>query len=224
MGGRVWGWSGSFSDMLRGVIFDFHNTLVTARSLEDWLRDCGADEVTTARVLPVLASVWQRAAQRDPDTTWDLDPAMHRQVFTQVLVEDANCPVYLAERLYQSMPEQWVLVAGVKSLLGTLHTRGVKVALLSNIAIDPRARLGELGLLQYLDAVVLSYEEGLTKPDPVLFERTLARLGVGPHECVMIGDSPLADGGASRAGIASIVIPVVQGIPDLTLATQLLTA
>lgn len=78
--------------------------------------------------------------------------------------------------------------------------------------------------MQYLDAVVLSYEEGLTKPDPVLFERTLARLGVGPHECVMIGDSPLADGGASRAGIASIVIPVAQGIPDLTLATQLLTA
>lgn len=149
---------------------------------------------------------------------------MHRRVFTQVLVEDANCPVDLAERLYQSMPDQWVLVAGAESLLGTLHTRGVKVALLSNIAIDPRARLDELGLLQYLDVVVLSYEEGLTKPDPVLFERTLARLGVGPGECVMVGDSPLADGGASGAGIASIVIPVVQGIPDLTLASQLLTA
>lgn len=210
--------------MLRGVIFDFHNTLVTARSLEDWLRDCRADDATSARVLPVLAGVWQRAAQRHPDTAWDLEPALHRQVFTQVLVEDANCPVDLADRLYQSMPDQWVPAAGAEPLLQTLHTRGTKIALLSNIAIDPRARLDELGLLQYLDVVVLSYEEGLTKPDPVLFERTLVRLGVGPDECVMVGDSPLADGGASSAGIASIVIPVVQGVPDLMLATQLLTA
>lgn len=52
--------------MVRGVIFDFHNTLVTAASMTDWLADAGGDPATTARVLPVLGEVWSRAGMRFP--------------------------------------------------------------------------------------------------------------------------------------------------------------
>lgn len=150
--------------MLRGVIFDFRNTLVAAASLTDWLTSAGADPETTIRVLPTLEDVWSRASLRFPGPEWDLDPALHRQAFTQVLVEDAACPAELAERLYASMPQQWTAVAGAVELLERLHGRGVRTALLSNIALDPRPRLAELGLLQHLDVVVLSFQEGLYRP------------------------------------------------------------
>jgi len=209
--------------MVRGVIFDFHNTLVTAASLTDWLTGAGADPATTARVLPVLGEVWSRAGARFPGAQWDLDPSLHRRAFTQVLVEDAACPPELAEQLYISMPEQWAPAPGAVELLQNLHTHGIRTALLSNIALDPRPRLEQLGLLPHLDVVMLSFEEGLVKPDPALYARALDRLGLEAHECVMVGDSPAADGGAAHAGIASLIIPLGGTGPDLSLAARLLT-
>lgn len=120
------------------------------------------------------------------------------------------------------MPEQWAPAPGAMKLLQDLHTHGVRTALLSNIAVDPRPRLEQLGLLQHLDVVMLSFEEGLVMPDPALYARALDRLGLEAHECVMVGDSPTADGGAAYAGIASLVIPLRSTGPDLSLAARLL--
>jgi HAD superfamily hydrolase (TIGR01450 family) len=45
--------------------------------------------------------------------------------------------------------------------------------------------------------------EVVGKPEPILFRIGAERLGIGPGQCMMIGDNPLTDGaGASRAGIA----------------------
>lgn len=209
--------------MLRAAIFDFHNTLVMGASLSAWLADAGADSVTATRVLPVLTQVWSRAGQRFPGASWDLDPALHHQAFTQVLVEDAACPAELAERLYASMPAQWIPAPGALELLKDLHCRGVRTGLLSNIAVDPRSKLDEIGLLQYLDVVMLSFEEGLVKPNPEIFTRMLDRLGVKAHECLMVGDSPSVDGGSTDAGIASLIIPQSRTGPDLSLAACFFT-
>ena len=45
------------------------------------------------------------------------------------------------------------------------------------------------------------------KPGPLLFERACARLGIAPHEAVMIGDNPETDGeGALQLGIRPILV------------------
>ena len=43
------------------------------------------------------------------------------------------------------------------------------------------------------DVVVISGEVGLRKPEPEIFERALARAGVGAREAAYVGDSPEFD-------------------------------
>ena len=214
--------------MLRAVIFDFHNTIVRADSLSAWVaqaaRAVGAPQAPSDNIVPVLRSVWSRAALRYPDTSWDLDPVLHRSAFEEVLTEESSCSDVLAAALYDWMPSCWVAADGAVDLLGHLDASGVRLGLVSNIAIDIRPRLDALGMLRHFDTVVLSYEVGLVKPDVRIFEHVLATLDVSPSECLMVGDSPSADGGAAQAGISTMIIPVIDDRPQLSVVARLTSA
>ncbi|MGH9408154.1 MAG: HAD-IA family hydrolase, partial [Vicinamibacterales bacterium] len=46
---------------------------------------------------------------------------------------------------------------------------------------------------------------GVSKPDPLIFQIALDRLGIAPPDAIMVGDSWAADiTGAARAGIAAV--------------------
>lgn len=137
-------------------------------------------------------------------------------------MHESACPAAVASALYDAMPGRWVAVEGATPLMQSLVARGVRLGIVSNIGVDIRPRLKQLGMLQFLDTIVLSYEIGLVKPDARIFERAVTGLGVSPSECIMVGDSPLSDGGAIGAGICSIVVPVVEDTPQLSLVAALL--
>jgi len=59
-------------------------------------------------------------------------------------------------------------------------------------------------LRHLFDAVILSGEEGMTKPNPEIFELAADRLGVDASECVMIDDIQENCAGADVAGMRSI--------------------
>jgi putative hydrolase of the HAD superfamily len=82
------------------------------------------------------------------------------------------------------------MVAAVR----TLRTAGLPLALLSN-NVAPMERTGRLGeLLALFDAVVQSSVEGVRKPEPEIYRRTLARLSAAagrtivPAECAYLDD------------------------------------
>ena len=56
-------------------------------------------------------------------------------------------------------------------------------------------------MLQRFDALVLSCEEGLIKPSPELYRRTLQRLGVAPERAAFFDDVPRYAEGARTVGI-----------------------
>lgn len=216
---------GQDANVLRAVIFDFHNTIVRADSLSAWVakaaRAVGAPQAPSADIVPILRNVWSRAALRYPDTSWDLDPVLHRSTFEQILTEESSCSDVLAAALYDQMPSCWVAADGAVDLLGHLHASGVRLGLVSNIAIDIRPRLDALGLLRHFDTVVMSYQVGFVKPDVRIFEHVLANLDVSPTECLMVGDSISADGGATQAGISTMLIPVIDDRPQLSVVSRL---
>jgi putative hydrolase of the HAD superfamily len=80
-----------------------------------------------------------------------------------------------------------------------------KIGLLSNIGREwiydffSRHQLHDL-----FDEVVLSGEEGLTKPHPAIFELMASRLGVDTADCLMIDDIAENCGGAELAGMQAI--------------------
>ena len=83
----------------------------------------------------------------------------------------------------------------------------MKIALVSNgFSHIQRGRLSRSTITPYLDAVIISGEVGVGKPDPRMVEIALEALGcTDKREAVFLGDSATADiAAASAAGIAGI--------------------
>jgi HAD superfamily hydrolase (TIGR01509 family) len=87
------------------------------------------------------------------------------------------------------------------ALIRYLRDAGYRTALLSNNPADLRQRVQELGIADAFDVVVISGDEGLMKPDPAIFERTLARVGVPAERAVFVDDSPMHVAAARQVGL-----------------------
>ena len=99
----------------------------------------------------------------------------------------------------------WRPVAGAVELLETLHGRMSAGVVTNNVAAEQRQKISVCGFGPFLDAVVISEEAGVTKPDPRIFRLALERLGRSAGETVMIGDAWETDiAGARAAGIRPI--------------------
>ena len=74
-------------------------------------------------------------------------------------------------------------------------------------AEDIRGILGEAGVPDVFDVIVVSSEVGVSKPDPGIFELALEGLGVGPGEAVMVGNTVSTDVfGGNRAGMRTVLV------------------
>lgn len=96
-------------------------------------------------------------------------------------------------------------MTGARALLEALHAR-VRIAIVSNNLLDEQTdKLAFCGLDPFVDALVVSEEVGIMKPDPAIFRYALDRLEIAPDEAVMVGDSWAADIlGAHRAGVRAV--------------------
>jgi FMN phosphatase YigB (HAD superfamily) len=87
-----------------------------------------------------------------------------------------------------------------------LKEHGIRTAVVSNVGWDPRPVLAAHGVADLFDVILLSYEEGHCKPDPVLFKTACARLDTDPGRTLMVGDDRRADGGAEAVGIHTFYV------------------
>jgi putative hydrolase of the HAD superfamily len=94
----------------------------------------------------------------------------------------------------------------VLATLSELRRRGLALAVVSNGRVDTQqAKLERLGLMPFLDAVLISEGEGVRKPDVKIFARALERLGVAAGAAWHVGDHPVADvAGAHAAGLTAV--------------------
>jgi putative hydrolase of the HAD superfamily len=115
--------------------------------------------------------------------------------------------------------------------LDALRGRGYKLAIVTNGgSAMQRRKIAALGLEPWFDAVLVSEEEGVRKPNAEIFRRALARCNVAAQEAVFVGDHPIADvEGAHRAGLVAVWKfvpywpPVVATAPRIESLTELLT-
>ena len=76
----------------------------------------------------------------------------------------------------------------VECVLHTLHFKGYKIGVIANQSPGTVGRLNKWGILKYIDIVLASAEEGISKPDPEIFKRALVKADCLPQNSVMIGD------------------------------------
>lgn len=96
-----------------------------------------------------------------------------------------------AERFHVALPkwhtEDELLYEDTAACLELLSKR-YEIGIIANQSPGSRDRLKQHGILQYIDLVVASAEEGVAKPDKRIFEIALERSKCKPDRAVMIGD------------------------------------
>ncbi len=108
--------------------------------------------------------------------------------------------IFYIENLSKSV----YLMEGAQELLE--KTRHISSVIVTNgIAGVQRSRYVLSGLDRYLKGIVISQEEGVSKPDPAIFDAAFRFVpGIKKEEILMVGDSLGSDIlGANRAGIAA---------------------
>ena len=208
---------------IKGVIFDFHATLVgggdSGRWIDAALRRLAADaevepDLDTGWIAGLrehLDQIWQHAHTIDPKSERDLSRDRHRDVFSRTVALYPGIKPDLIAALYEVMPDQWVPFDDTLPVLRELKSRGVRIVVLSNIGLDIRPLLDRVGVSALLDGVVLSFEVGLVKPDPAIYARALELLKVAGSHALMVGDSPRDDVGGVSLKIRTLILPRTEG-------------
>ena len=94
----------------------------------------------------------------------------------------------------------------VPPFLDLIKTAQLRTALVTNSSVRSQtAKIELMGLTSVFDAVVISGEHRVVKPDPRIFHIALDQLGCSPSEAWHIGDSLATDvAGAAAAGVVSV--------------------
>ena len=88
------------------------------------------------------------------------------------------------------------------------------MAVVSNCSHSTRPIVERLGLEDEADAVVLSFEVGVAKPDAGIYLTALERLRVAPDEAVFVDDQAAYCDGATATGMTSYLIQREGAMPD----------
>lgn len=209
--------------MLTGVLFDLDGTLLDIELdpfLHDYLRalgpyvaqvlDNGIDGDEAASAVMVGTSAMSRP---HPGRT-------NRQVFNEeferVTGADLSRPVFMQalERFYDDVfPALGGELRGFDGAVLAVQTAldlGLKVAIATNpifplSAVKTRMRWAGIDGLAVHE--ITSYETmEATKPHPAYYFQTAARLGVSPHECLMVGDDRILDMSAADTGMRTYYV------------------
>jgi HAD superfamily hydrolase (TIGR01509 family) len=87
-----------------------------------------------------------------------------------------------------------------------VRARAIPVILVSNCGYSTRPMLAAKGLLDQVDAAVLSCEVGTAKPDPEIYQIALRSLGVQAADAVFLDDQPGYCAGAQAVGVRPIQV------------------
>ena len=170
--------------MIRGIIFDCFGVLYGG-SLETLASQAPPD---------------RRLEVHDMNSAKDYGYINYQEYLEQVGVIIGATP----ERVDAIMREHHVpnqaLIDYAVSLKGKYKT-----ALLSNIGDQIMDRLFDGKVDDFFTTVILSYREGIAKPNPDIFRLAAERLGLAPEECIMIDDIESNCDGARAAGMQAIL-------------------
>ena len=197
---------------VRAVLFDLGGTLVDERDFTGWAELARSVYVD---VLPEqLAEAFAEVeAERELDGP-DPDPAAgHVDFWRRVLARATGASVpretasrFAANRAACRDPPV-ALYSDVRRCLDQLARGHRRLGVVSNSTSEAAVRrvLDRVGILEYFERVVSSGTEGVAKPDPEIFRRALARLGIGASEALFVGNLPRTDALAARAaGLHSV--------------------
>ncbi len=172
--------------MIKAVIFDMFETLV---SLFEGRTYFGEHIAADVGVDPVLfRKEWHTIEDARSIGTYTIEEGLEvvlkkLGVFTEEKVKLA------AQGRIDSLTDTFNGIPDATfEMLDELKKRNLKIGLITNTFSDERDFIRESRLFPYFDVALISYEQGICKPNPEMFSRMTDRLGLKADECLYVGD------------------------------------
>ncbi len=172
--------------MIKAVIFDMFETLVTHFESPVYMAkqicaDIGISEEK-------FREIWDTT---DEDRT--LGKKSLEEVIETILKENNRYSSELFNMIIQKRKQSKVecfnhLHPEIIPMLSAIKEMNVKVGLITNCYFEERDVIERSVLSDYFDAVCMSCELGLKKPDVAIFQKCTYALGASPNECLYVGD------------------------------------
>ncbi len=201
---------------IKAVLFDLDDTLYSRRDaakktfygmFREQLYPIASDELIHRAVEYMMSKV-----ERNSMISENAFQALIAEFPPEVPYVRSSCVDYYYEHIVEFVipfPEQTEIIA-------KLRATGIKTAIVTNIpeerVFSQRAKVDALRLCDVMDAVVISGEIGIHKPDKRIYLYTCDLLGVLPEQCIFVGDDPDSDiKGALSAGMEAVWYDVIGG-------------
>jgi putative hydrolase of the HAD superfamily len=201
---------------LRGILFDLDDTLTDSSGAEEVVWERVADLVDEyidgvdrlelrRRYLDAFEQHFADLGARRIDFVTFRRRRLADAVSPWGDVSDELLERYIAAK--EAIADEMRPFPNAVATLRALRAAGIRIGVLTNgPSRFQRRKLEVSGLGPELDAIAISEELGVAKPDPDAFVRALALLGTRADETAMVGDSLEKDvAGGLAAGLAAVV-------------------
>lgn len=202
---------------IKGVFFDLGGTLRIAEEVPEHMERAKARMAELAGAEDVKAFIDMVEERYAPYRDWALTEnrecgdfdLWHKWLLPEMAEDKLREICHELTFQYRQVKGLRHLVEGGREVIETLHKRGYKLSIISNLIGE--YEIGDWlhadGLEQYFDAVVLSSVCGIRKPDPRIYQMACEQLGLEPEECASVADNLSRDfTGAKAVGIGANIL------------------
>lgn len=172
--------------MIKAVIFDMYETLITHYHSPLYFGAQMAEDAGISQER--FQELWEPTGDERTIGKMTLEEAV------AMILRENDC---FSDELLQKIVDKRVsakiecfrhLHTEILPMLTELKKRGILIGLISNCFSEEVGVIRESVLFPYFNAVFLSYEQGIQKPDEEIFIRCMKELGVEAEACLYVGD------------------------------------
>lgn len=172
--------------MKKAVIFDMYETLITLYNSPQYFSQHMAMDAGISK--EAFQTLWNATEQDRTVGKQTLEGALEVVLRGNQCYSEGLLRKIVAKRKTAKEECFKHLHPEITPMLKALKQAGMQIGLISNCFSEEAEVIRASALFPYFDAVYLSYEQGLQKPDKEIFIRCMDGLSVEANECLYVGD------------------------------------
>lgn len=172
--------------MIKAVIFDMFETLVTHFESPVYMAkqicaDIGIPEPRFREIWDVTdedRTLGKKTLEEVIEAILMANNCYSREIFEMIIKKRKQSKIECFNHIH---PEVLPMLTAIKEM-------NIKIGLITNCYFEERDVIQNSVLFDYFDAVCMSCELGLSKPNAAIYHKCAQSLEVVPNECLYIGD------------------------------------
>lgn len=172
--------------MIKAVIFDMYETLITLYGSPVYFSRQMAEDVGISE--DIFTPMWRMTEDDRTTGKVTVDEVVERILRENNCYSEEKVRLVMEKKIRYKKEAFEHMHPEIIPMMKALKEHGIKIGLISNCHSEESTVIKESVLYPYFDAVCLSYDEGIKKPDLEIFKRCLEKICLNANECLYVGD------------------------------------